>query len=231
MSKVHGKQARLVEELAGRIRSGGLAHGERLPGENRLAERYSVSRGTVRNALAELQRRELIVTETGVGSFVTFDGVQLDQNSGWARALAGSDVTARLLSIESGGDAAVTARYGPVVTVRRLRSTASGTPVSLETAALPAVGGLADLPTRGLVEDSITATLRAEDVRGTGGDQWISVEPLTAEDAELLGRETGALFLRAVRTTTDDTGGLVEHVVSLLDPARFRFHLTFGDRS
>ncbi|MCE0761711.1 GntR family transcriptional regulator [Pseudonocardia kujensis] len=225
----HSKRSRLVEDLAAHIRAGRLARGERLPGENQLAARYRVSRGTVRSALAELQRRELITTETGVGSFVTFDGVPLDQEIGWARALSdsGAEVTTELLGIAAGGDPAVEEREGSLVTVRRLRRSA-GRPVSVETASLPAVGLLAALPTRGLVDDSITATLRAAGLHGVAGDQWISVEPLDAADAALLEREPGAPFLRAVRVTRGADGGLVEHVVSLLDPQRFRFHLTFG---
>ena len=228
----HSKRSRLIEDLAARIRSGGLGRGERLPGEHQLAQRYSVSRGTVRSALAELARRDLITTESGVGSFVTFDGVELDQGVGWARALAGSgaEVVTELLGIEAGGDPAVSDRYGPLVTVRRLRRS-DGQPVSLEISSLPATGELARLPARGLVDDSITATLRAAGRHGAGGEQWISVEPLEAAEAALLAREPGTPYLRAVRVTRDADGGLVEHVVSLLDPQRFRFHLGFGGRS
>ncbi|MFF1822492.1 GntR family transcriptional regulator [Kribbella sp. NPDC058245] len=222
------KRSQLVAELATDIRAGRLAHGERLPGENQLATRYQVSRGTVRSALAELQRRELIATESGVGSFVTFDGKPLDQQVGWARALAegGADVRTELLGIEAGGDPAVEEQYGPIVTVRRLRRS-EGHPVSIEVSALPAVGTMVELPTTGLVDDSITATLRAAGRQGTGGEQWISVEPLDAADAALLDRTAGELFLRAVRVTLDQDGALVEHVTSLLDPQRFRFHLSF----
>ncbi|GAA0602114.1 GntR family transcriptional regulator [Kribbella sandramycini] len=224
----YSKRSQLVAELAAEIRTGRLGHGARLPGENQLATRYQVSRGTVRSALAELQRRELITTESGVGSFVTFDGQPLDQQAGWARALAegGADVQTELLGITAGGDPAVEEQFGPVVTVRRLRRS-DGRPVSVEVSALPAVGMLADLPDAGLVDGSITATLRAAGREGGGGEQWISVEPLDAADAALLDRAPGELFLRAVRVTRDADGGLVEHVVSLLDPQRFRFHLSF----
>ena len=225
------KRSRLVEDLAERIRSGRLARGEQLPGENQLAAAYQVSRGTVRSALSELQRRNLIATETGVGSFVTFDGVALDQSVGWARALAGagSDATVELLGIERGGAPELLEKHGPLVTVRRLRRTSAG-PVSLETSSLPGTDALADLPERGLVDGSITATLRAAGLTAAGGEQWISAVPLDDVAAGLLERSPGELFLQSTRTTLTAGGTLVEHVVSLLDPARFRFHLTFGDR-
>jgi len=226
----HGKRSRMVEDLTERIRNGGYAHGERLPGENSLAQGYGVSRGTVRGALSELQRRKLITTETGVGSFVTFDQVPLDQQVGWARALAdaGSPGTVELLGISRDADPAL-APFGTLITVRRLRRAADGQAVSLETAAVPGTGALADLPERGLVDDSLTATLRAAGLVGAGGEQWIATEPLDEVAAGLLGRTVGELFLRSTRTTRMRDGRLVEHVVSLLDPSRFRFHLTFGE--
>ena len=227
-----GKRSRLVADLTERICSGRLVHGERLPGENALAQRYRVSRGTVRGALSELQRRKLIATEIGVGSFVTFDGVPFDSTGGWARELAaaGADVRVELLGIEHGGSPQLTERYGRLVTVRQLRRGGAGRPVSLETARVPGTGVLADLPRRGLVHGSLTATLRAAGLHPAGGEQWIGVLPLDAAAAGLLERRPGDLFLHATRTTLTADGELVEYVESLLDPARSQFHLTFGGR-
>jgi GntR family transcriptional regulator len=231
--KVGGKKRRLVGDLTDLIRSGRLAHGERLPGENQLALQYQVSRGTVRSALSELQQLELISTQAGVGSFVIFDGVQLDQRIGWARALAdaGAPVTTELLGIETVRDHYLMDEFGldSYVAVRRVRRE-HGRGISLEKAMVPAVGILADLPETGLVKDSLTATLKAAGRVSVGGDQWISTERLDAQCAEVLGRSIGELFLRAERTSIDADGGLVECVVSLLDPDRFQFHLTFGHR-
>lgn len=222
-----GKRNRLVDELAGQITSGRFAHGDRLPGENELARRYSVSRGTVRSALSDLQHRGLISTQTGVGSFVTFDDVELDQLAGWATAFerGGMEIETELLGIERVVDAEPVRRYGftQLTAVRRLRRDPHAGPVSLETAYVP----LPDLPGLGLVEGSLTKTLRSAGLRAAGGEQWIATEKLDPVSAALLEREPGELFLHATRSTVDADGGLVEHVVSLLDPARFRFHLTF----
>lgn len=230
---MYSKRQQLVGDLSDLIRSGRLAHGERLPGENQLAEQYQVSRGTVRSALSELQQLELISTQAGVGSFVTFDGVQLDQRLGWARALAdaGAPVTTELLGIETVEDRALEEEFGEktYVAVRRLRRE-HDRGVSLETATVSADGVLADLPETGLRDGSLTQTLEAAGRISVGGDQWISTERLDAVDAELLGRGVGELFLRAERTSVDAEGRLVERVVSLLDPDRFQFHLTFGHR-
>ena len=229
------KRDRLVADLSGQIRSGALSYGDQLPGENELAERYQVSRGTVRSALSELQRQDLIATQSGVGSFVTFDGITLDQTVGWATALArsGFDISTELLGIERTTDDELTRRYAvdEFVAVRRLRRDRTAGPVSYEVARVPATGELASLPEDGLVDDSLTATLDAAGLRAYRGEQWIGTEPLTAHTAELLERQEGELFLRAVRTSTDAQGRLVEHVVSLLDPARFQFRLAFGRSS
>ncbi|WP_434533252.1 GntR family transcriptional regulator [Amycolatopsis carbonis] len=228
---VGGKKQQLVGDLAELIRSGRLAHGDQLPGEHQLAEQYQVSRGTVRSALSELQHQALISTHAGVGSFVTFDGVTLDQGVGWARALAdsGAPVTTELLGITEVEDAELTRRFTTpkFVRVKRLRRDEAGRSVSLEEATLPPVGSLAELR---LVDGSITTTLREAGLHPTGGDQWITAQPLDAASAALLGRPAGELFLKATRTSLDADSQLVEHVVSLLDPARFSFHLTFGRR-
>ncbi|MGW4061047.1 GntR family transcriptional regulator [Amycolatopsis sp. NPDC004747] len=230
---MYSKRQQLVGDLTDLIRSGRLANGERLPGEHQLALQYQVSRGTVRNALSELQQLELISTQAGVGSFVTFDGVQLDQRIGWARALAdaGAPVTTELLGIETVEDVVLAEEFGEraYVAVRRLRRE-HDRGISLETATVPAVGPLADLPATGLRDGSLTRTLETAGRVSVGGDQWISTERLDACAAGLLGRSIGELFLRAERTSVDVEGRLVERVVSLLDPDRFQFHLTFGHR-
>ncbi len=58
----------LKEILLDLIKSGEL-EGGRLPTEEELCIRYSVSRGTVRKALSELESEGFIVTEAGKGTF------------------------------------------------------------------------------------------------------------------------------------------------------------------
>ncbi|MNN80228.1 hypothetical protein D3C81_1969400 [compost metagenome] len=52
---------------------------------------------------------------------------------------------------------------------------------------------------------------------------------MNAEDAELLGRPVGTVFLKALRTTYDRQNRFMELVESLLDPVHFRLHLQFGE--
>jgi len=60
----------IVDELRASILGGELGAGERLPSENRLAERYGTTRPTVRRALALLKAEGLVTTEQGRGVFV-----------------------------------------------------------------------------------------------------------------------------------------------------------------
>jgi GntR family transcriptional regulator len=60
----------IEEQLAGRIESGALAAGERLPPERDLAAALAVSRMTVRQALASLAARGLVERGVGRGTFV-----------------------------------------------------------------------------------------------------------------------------------------------------------------
>ena len=55
-----------------RITGGELLHGERLPPERAFAERFSVSRGTVRDALRRLEEGGFIEKRPGSGAYVTY---------------------------------------------------------------------------------------------------------------------------------------------------------------
>eukprot|EP00659_Diplonema_papillatum_P022266 gene22266-34144_t len=127
-----------------------MADGVLLPGEHQLAEEFSVSRGTLREALAELKRRSYIATQSGVGSIVTFDGMVLDQRSGWAQALAdtGAVVTSEILRLEAVTRPDLLSRHGSdqFIALDRRRRAADGTFVSLERSLMPASGGLESLP-------------------------------------------------------------------------------------
>ena len=91
----------LRHELAEQIRNGTLKPGERIMSETRLAEEYQVSRGTVRRALEQLKKAELIETRMGSGSYVAFNGGDMSGPDGWASASlrSGAPTTTELLSI------------------------------------------------------------------------------------------------------------------------------------
>ncbi|WP_293576875.1 FCD domain-containing protein [Phaeobacter sp.] len=62
--------ASVVRQIEQFILRGVLNPGERLPAERELAERLGVSRPSLRDALAELQQRGLLISRAGAGVFV-----------------------------------------------------------------------------------------------------------------------------------------------------------------
>lgn len=65
------KLARVCGSIVGRIESGELREGDRLPSEERLAAGFRVSIGTVQKALARLAHSGLILRQHGRGTFVS----------------------------------------------------------------------------------------------------------------------------------------------------------------
>ena len=64
------KYNEIAEWLKKNIDSGTYQNGDRLPAENELAERFSVSRDTVRKAIHILEKESLIIKVKGSGSYV-----------------------------------------------------------------------------------------------------------------------------------------------------------------
>lgn len=62
--------AQIEESLEADIAAGRLSDGEQLPAEPALMARFRVSRATIRQALASLERRGLVHAEQGRGTFV-----------------------------------------------------------------------------------------------------------------------------------------------------------------
>lgn len=62
---------RVYQYIWGKIQSGELAEGSRIPGETELSEQFRVSRPTVRRALGDLVNAGYLTRVRGKGSFVT----------------------------------------------------------------------------------------------------------------------------------------------------------------
>lgn len=227
------KHEEIAAELEREIRGGGLPTGDQLPGETALAERFSVSRNTIRAALSELGRAGLISTRSGKGSFVTFDGRPLDVHLGWARALKkqGVDATVTVLSLEQIDDPALAAELGlsdvRFVAVDRLRSIAGGSPVSREFSRIPATPAIVEAVTAETAAGSLTEVLRLAGHTAATGEQWVEVRPIADDLATVLGRSAGEQFLWSRVVTRTASGTPVECIESYLDPAHFRLHFQF----
>jgi len=128
------------------IRTGSWKTGERIPTEEELKERFSISRATVRQALAELEREGLLVRQRGRGSFVAKPRIEMKLHDIYSFTL---DLAARGLHPESRvmvfevvmRNLQITQTLGlretdPLVKLVRLRL-ADGDPIMLETTYIP----------------------------------------------------------------------------------------------
>jgi GntR family transcriptional regulator len=92
------------ETLRGEITGGALKRGQKLPPEHELAEKFSVSRMTVRESIEDLVEEGLLYRRHGIGTFVAYPHLQRDHTrltSFFDKAEEeGIAVRARLLSLE-----------------------------------------------------------------------------------------------------------------------------------
>ena len=102
---------RIAERIAGGIRAGRLAPGDRLPGERELARRLEVGRASVREAIGALQVRGVLATRPGAGSYVAANALELLGDLRPTHDAGPSDLLEARLLLEP-GVAALAARRG-----------------------------------------------------------------------------------------------------------------------
>jgi DNA-binding GntR family transcriptional regulator len=205
-------QIELALETA--IERGRLSPGDRLPAERQLAERYGVSRMTLRQALGALEQRGRLVRNKGRygGTFVAEAKLELAGTSALSDQLRGLGVAAGALVIaacerDAGPDEAHLGKR--VYSIERVRL-ANGEPVALERGAysVEAFPGMLDGPLEGSLYDLIRA--RYDDVPVRAHER---LEPALAqaEEAAALEIEPGAPVMLVERTAYSATGRPVEH--------------------
>jgi GntR family transcriptional regulator len=213
----------IEEELAARIGSGELAVGERLEPERDLARRMSVSRMTVRQALASLSARGLIERGVGRGTFVARPKVEHDHVTvaGFTEQMerAGLRPGARVLSAQEEPAPPGVARAlqmppdGRAAHVRRLRF-GGRVPLTLEDTWIPSdrFPGLVDLDLRGSLYALMRDLYQHEPVRAVE-----RLEPVLARthEARELDVPPRSALMRVERTAFDASGMPVEYARDL----------------
>jgi len=203
-----------IETTLERALDGGLlAPGDRLPAERELAERFGVSRMTLRQALGALEQRGRLTRSKGRygGTFVTEPKLELAGTSALSAQLRGLGVAAgaRVLSAVERDAEPGEALLGPrVLAIERVRL-ANGEPVALERGAYAADA----FP--GLLDESLDGSLyelmrrRNDEVPVRAVER---LEPALARtsEAEALGIERGAPVMLVERTAYSAAGRPVE---------------------
>lgn len=233
---------RVAEDLASRIRSGGLAPGTRMLSERELAEERGISRMTARAAVDLLARRGLVERRERSGVFVARPRIEqsLDTVAGLSDQLGGRGVVAGAEVLEARtvgagelGDPEVVSRLGlsdddAVYVILRVR-TGDGEPLVLEENYLPErlLPGL-------LGEDlggSLYTLLRERyGVSLARSRQEIEPTPLDSGAAALLGVRPDLPALRVTRVAWDAEGRAVEFARDLHRGDRMLFVSETSDR-
>ncbi|MFC4007460.1 GntR family transcriptional regulator [Nonomuraea purpurea] len=218
------------------ISSGEMAPGDRLPGERELAGRLGVSRMTLRQALATLERDGVLVRMPGRagGAFVTEPRVECDLTglAGFTEQMRRAHLRAeaRILAARTvpapaaAAGALRVAAGSPVHEVARVRS-AGRSPVALERSYFP------DLP--GLLDQDLTGSLYALLAARYDLEPRTAVEhldPVIARPGEAaeLGIAPGAPLMLIERTAYAADGTPVEYARDLFRPDRVRISVRSG---
>ena len=225
----------LAQAIEGAITGGTLPAGSRLENEILLAQRYGLSRPTVRRAVQELVDKGLLVRKRGVGTQVMQPHVHrsVELTSLFEDlSRAGDSPTTDVLSLERVAASADVAaeldlREGEeIVVLRRLRRS-RGEPLALLTNYLP---GRFDPTAEELAERGLYQYLRGRGVHLRVAHQRIGARLARTEEARLLDEPARAALLTMERTAFDDLGIAIEYGRHVYRASRYDFEATLVGR-
>jgi GntR family transcriptional regulator len=216
---------RLRDEIAAFIAGGTVEPGELLPSEGELAERWSVSRVTVRRALALLKEEGLVGSRKGFGWYIAGEPMRqsLDALTTIEDQItaAGRQPTRQLLRFGLGVAPAHVAEVlhaTSVLEIARL-NLADGEPVGRNTA------WISEAMARGLSMEAVErqSLHRLLPVTVTAATQTITAVGASDVDAALLEVPVGAPLLQFKRTTRESAGRAVLYSEAVYNPRRTEF--------
>ncbi|MDJ1137441.1 GntR family transcriptional regulator [Streptomyces iconiensis] len=209
---------KVAADLGREISEGAYGSGGRLPAEGELAERYGVSRGTIRQALSVLRANGLVTSRRGTRRVVLRTAHvqsfgELLSFTRWARSM-GEEPGGRIVRLDldrADGTEREQLRLDDGARVCRMLRvrTLSGRPVMVERTVYPeAIGALV----AELDADTVSYTVRLEEQGVLFADAQHTLDLVQADkdDAELLGCRPGEPLLRERRRSTDPAGAPIE---------------------
>lgn len=233
-----GKARRVYLMICDQISNGTYAPDCALPGEQRLAEQYNVSRVTVRRALDAVVADGLVVRRSGAGTFVCpanadYEPVAVDFTTLIPQLVdMGQNTTARLLSFSYGTAPQHVARDmnlandQSVQIATRIRLI-DGRPFSHLTTYVPK-----DIATSYTEEDLASTPLfkllERSGVRVRDAHQSVTATLASPDVAEALGVADGSALLSLKRVLRDAQGRGVEYLAALYRADMFRLEMTLN---
>ncbi|WP_227268247.1 GntR family transcriptional regulator [Roseobacter weihaiensis] len=229
------KAQRVYLSLRDQITEGRLADGESLPGEQKLAVSFGVSRVTVRRALDALSQSGLIERRAGSGTTVRRSRqagrrAAMDFNTLMPQLVEmGQSTTAQLLSFSYDHAPDVVAasigldRAEKVQIAVRVRL-ADGVPFSHLTTYVPARIAQ-NYSEHDLATTPLFKLLERSGVQIKEAHQSVSATLAAPDVAEALGVAVGSALLSLKRVVRDEQGNGVEYLAALYRPDMFRLEM------
>jgi GntR family transcriptional regulator len=238
----HNSSSPLYRQLAGvlrtRITAGGARPGERLPSEAQLVEEFGVSRITVRQALADLEREGLLERSAGRGTFVRSPRrpvAWLPRISGFGEHVRAAGMTPGYEVIAAGWDeppAALREELGEGAAWFVERALlADGAPVGMHASWLPARVVAPDprpFSAAALAEGSLYAALEQAGAPAQRAVEQPAPAVADARQARLLGIASGTLLQRIERRVFDGAGGVVLAEQDCYIPDAYAYRIELG---
>lgn len=219
------KYRQLSEFLRERIELGELGPGDRLPSESQLGDEHQLSRITIRQALANLEREGLLERVPGKGTFVRKKTSHVER----VTRLTGFGENVRALGLEPGYRTfraepmrvsreiadRLRAQSGKAFVVERVLL-ADSEPIAVECSHVPlwivkaAPAGAFSIDS--LDRGSLYRAIAQSGARMFRADEVVEPGLATPEEAERLDTHEDALVLRVARTVVDANGVPLEYV-------------------
>lgn len=232
---------RIEQWLVDAIAKGEISPGDRLPAERDFAAALGVSRMTLRQALAGLERKGVLVRIPGRagGAFVAEPKIECDLTG-----VAGFTAQMRRAHLRAGAKvlrAETVAASRPVAKalevaagtlvheIVRVRS-ANRTPLALERSSFPA-GPFPDLLDHRLGGSLYSLLARHYDQEPHTATEYLEPVSASADEAGLLGVDEGAPLMLIERTAYSVAGLAVEFARDLFRADRIRIMVRSGVRS
>jgi DNA-binding GntR family transcriptional regulator len=223
----------ISDQLEAAIGEGRLEKGAFLPNEIELAERWGVSRPTVRRGIQELVSRGMLVRRRGVGTQVVADQIRRtvklssfydDLNA------AGRRPATKVLRCETEPASGEVAREleilvgAPVLALERVRS-ANGVALALMHNWL-AVPGASEIAAEDLELTGLYELLRRRGIRPHIARQVIGARAASNQEAEILRLAPGSPLLTMRRVMQDRSGANLELGFHAYDATQYSVEMT-----